>query len=193
MSNRSYFQAWLIHYFFMYFIVSLCHSAIVCLTLSQVSFTLTLTSFLLLDLVLIVQSFFVHSVCSRTKIGLMVGLTLYAIQFLVSFVYKSNTVKTFGMAQLVSVSPIGACILILKEMVFAQSVGHQVNWANLMEIVNFTCTFNNLASLVANIIFWLIVFLYCERVFPNEWGVKEHPLFFINWVWGNRTQDTGML
>ena len=32
---------------------------------------------------------------------------------------------------------------------------------------------------VINIVFYLLAALYLDLVFPNEWGKKKHPLFFI--------------
>jgi len=32
---------------------------------------------------------------------------------------------------------------------------------------------------VLNILFYLIMGVYLDQVFPNEWGMKKHPLFFL--------------
>lgn len=34
-----------------------------------------------------------------------------------------------------------------------------------------------------NIIIFSILSLYLDQVFPNEFGQKKHPFFFINWLW----------
>lgn len=94
--------------------VSGAHSLVLYSMFRLVSFWLILLTFLLFDLVLILQSFFVQALCTRAKTGVMVALLLFAVQFLVSFVYKSNPEKSYGMAAGVSISPHGACILILK-------------------------------------------------------------------------------
>lgn len=37
-----------------------------------------------------------------------------------------------------------------------------------------------------NIIIFSILSLYLDQVFPNEFGQKKHPLFFITWIWKRR-------
>jgi ATP-binding cassette subfamily A (ABC1) protein 3 len=37
-----------------------------------------------------------------------------------------------------------------------------------------------------NIIFFLILGLYLDQVFPNEFGKKKHPLFFIKCFFKNK-------
>jgi len=38
-----------------------------------------------------------------------------------------------------------------------------------------------------NIIIFSILSIYLDQVFPNEFGQKKHPLFFINWIWRSRS------
>ena len=33
------------------------------------------------------------------------------------------------------------------------------------------------ASLIINIVFWLLLSIYLDQVFPNEFGAKKHPCF----------------
>jgi len=32
---------------------------------------------------------------------------------------------------------------------------------------------------ILNIVFYIVMAIYLDLVFPNEWGKKKHPLFFI--------------
>ena len=41
-----------------------------------------------------------------------------------------------------------------------------------------------------NIIIFSIISIYLDQVFPNEFGQKKHPLFFINWIWRKKTYNT---
>lgn len=34
-----------------------------------------------------------------------------------------------------------------------------------------------------NIVIFFILSIYLDQVFPNEFGQKKHPLFFIRWIW----------
>lgn len=181
MSLPSYFAAWILHYMLLYTMVAVAHSLVFYHVVRHVSFLLILLTFLLFDVVLILQSLFVQTLCTKVRTGVMLALLLFAVQFLVSFVYKSNPDKTYGMALGVSVSPHGACILILKEMVYAQSVEQPVGFNNASQMINFMTVSTGLISLAVNIMVWTVAFLYCEKVFPNEWGAKKHPLFFLKY------------
>ena len=39
-----------------------------------------------------------------------------------------------------------------------------------------------------NIIIFSIFSIYLDQVFPNEFGQKKHPLFFINWIWKGKSR-----
>lgn len=74
-------------------------------------------------------------------------------------------------------------------MVYAQSVEQPVDFSNTTQMINFMTVRTGLVSLVLNIVFWGVAFWYCEQVFPNEWGVKKHPLFFIRWLWNRNSSQ----
>ena len=40
-----------------------------------------------------------------------------------------------------------------------------------------------------DIVIFVILSLYLDQVFPNEFGRKKHPLFFINWLWKKKHHD----
>jgi ATP-binding cassette subfamily A (ABC1) protein 3 len=167
MTSFNYYFSWFIHYFTLYLIINIAHTIILSNTFRQVDISLIFVNFLLFDLVLIFQSFLVQTLCTRAKIGIMFGLLFYAVQFLISFYYKSNTEKTYEMAFIVSLSPHGACILGLKEMVYAQSVEKSLDWSNLGDVVNYTTLNMVFGSLIVNLLVWAVLFLYLEQVFPN--------------------------
>ena len=45
---------------------------------------------------------------------------------------------------------------------------------------------------ILNIIFYTFAALYLDLVFPNEWGKKKHPLFFIPYF-NRRHEDSSKL
>lgn len=40
-----------------------------------------------------------------------------------------------------------------------------------------------------NIIIFSILSIYLDQVFPNEFGQKKHPLFFIRWIWMRKANN----
>ena len=43
---------------------------------------------------------------------------------------------------------------------------------------------------VINICVFVILGLYLDQVFPNEWGHKKHPLFFILWMFPKKNNQS---
>jgi len=39
-----------------------------------------------------------------------------------------------------------------------------------------------------DLIIFVVLSLYLDQVFPNEFGRKKHPLFFLNWIWKPKKQ-----
>jgi ATP-binding cassette subfamily A (ABC1) protein 3 len=160
MTSISYYLSWFLHYLLLYTVINVAHSLVLWSVFRQVSFMLIFINFLLFDLVLIVQSFFIQTMCTRAKVGVMMALLLFAVQFLVSFVYKSNTDKSYEMAVGVSVSPHAACILAMKEMVYAQSVEQLMDFSNTSQIINYMTINIAFVSLFLNFVFWSGLFWY---------------------------------
>jgi ATP-binding cassette subfamily A (ABC1) protein 3 len=43
--------------------------------------------------------------------------------------------------------------------------------------------------LIINIIIYAIISIYLDLVFPNEFGNKKHPLFFLDYCRSNKIYD----
>jgi len=57
----------------------------------------------------------------------------------------------------------------------------EVNFSNYdIEINNYAIS-TAYTFVIINLIFWIIISLYLDQVFPNEFGQKKHPLFFIHY------------
>ena len=40
-----------------------------------------------------------------------------------------------------------------------------------------------------NLVIFILLSLYLDQVFPNEFGQKRHPLFFLNWLKLKKKRD----
>lgn len=41
-----------------------------------------------------------------------------------------------------------------------------------------------------SLLIFSILSIYLDQVFPNEFGQKKHPLFFINWIWRKNNKSS---
>lgn len=67
-----------------------------------------------------------------------------------------------------------AYILAFGEIIYAES--NKVYLDFVMEL-NFYTILTAVISLLGNIVFWSLLTVYLEQIFPNEWGAKKHPCF----------------
>ena len=69
--------------------------------------------------------------------------------------------------------------LCLKSLLFLQVNNYSASSDTLdLEIESFSIG-AGIIALICHLFIWAILALYLDQVFPNEFGVKKHPLFFI--------------
>jgi ATP-binding cassette subfamily A (ABC1) protein 3 len=69
--------------------------------------------FILFDIVMIIQSFFIQTFFSRAKIGVVIALLFFLIQFIISFLSLNSDNPTLGVNTALSIIPHIALILSL--------------------------------------------------------------------------------
>lgn len=89
MSSVSYYAPWIIQYFIIYLISHLFTTLVFYLTLKNINFSVMFVTFILFDLVLIVQSLFIQTFFIESVIGTLTALTFFFIQFIGSFIIKA--------------------------------------------------------------------------------------------------------
>ena len=125
MKLSLYYLTWFIRYFAIYLVVHAIGSAIMMAALSYVPYYISLVIFLLFDIVLIIQSFFIQIFFTRSKIGIVFALVFFAVQYALNFIVANSEEATLSTYQGISVIPHAAFILAFKEMAYAQS--NQIN------------------------------------------------------------------
>lgn len=169
-----YYLTWFIRYFMVYLVVHLIGSAILRAALPNVPYIMFLVIFILFDILLIIQSFFIQIFFTRSKIGVVFALLFFMLQYVINYVISTNENPSLSLHQAVSVVPHVAFILAFKEMLYAESVKFAITFTG--ELNNYTIT-TAIVSLICNIIFWGLLTLYLDQIVPNEWGAKKHPCF----------------
>jgi len=174
MNTGYYYLSWFIRYIVVYTLVHVFCSAIIVSTLTYAPFYLVLILFILFDMVIIVQNFFIQVFLTRAKIGVVVSLLFFVLQYIVTVVGSSSDDPTIDFNKAVSIIPHAAINLAFQTIAYAQSF--QITPDFSTEINNY-CIGYAVISFILNIVVYSILTWYLDQVVPNEWGAKKHPLF----------------
>lgn len=174
MNLPVYYVTWFIRYFITCLVIHLIGSAIIAATLPHVGFIIPFICLILFDIVIIVQSFFIQTFFSRAKLGVVIALLFFLIQYIISFISSNSDNPTLKVNTALSIIPHIALILSFETMLYSESV--KINASFTETLSNYTIGIC-IISCVLNIIFYLALTWYLEQVFPNEFGSKKHPLF----------------
>jgi len=90
MNLFTYNFTWFLRYFFTYLIIHLIGTLIVVGSLSYVPFIITFVVFILFDIVLIIQSWFIQVFFTKARIGVVMALLFFMIQYVISFLKSDN-------------------------------------------------------------------------------------------------------
>ena len=122
MSTFTYYFTWFIRYFAVFFVIHLIGSALMVVAFPRVNFAVFFFIFILFDLVLIFQAFFIQIFFTRAKIGIVIGLLFFVLQYVISFAISTSDNPTLRVNQAASIIPHIAFILSLRTTVYADSV-----------------------------------------------------------------------
>ena len=169
-----YYLTWFIRYFAVYLVVHAGASAIISTTFTYVPFYIPFSVFVLFDILLIIQGFFIQIFVTRAKIGIVFALLFFVLQYVINYVVANNSNPTVSIYMAVSVVPHVAFILAFKQILYAESIKTTITFT---DVFNQYTILTALISLALNIIFWGFLTWYLDQVLPNEWGAKKHPCF----------------
>jgi ATP-binding cassette subfamily A (ABC1) protein 3 len=91
MSLWSYYATWFLRYFIIYLLVHVANSFIISFCFPHVPYYIPITVYLLFDIVLIIQSFFIQIFITRAKIGIIFALLFFILQYAISYAISSNS------------------------------------------------------------------------------------------------------
>ena len=164
MKTWIYYFTWFLRYFIEYAIVHLICAAIFSASFKSVPYYIPLVVFLLFDILLIVQNFFIQMFVTRSKIGIVFALLFFIAQYVIYYTVANNPDATVSIYRAVSIVPHIAFILAFKEMLYAESLRNVLTFT---ELVNKYTIVTCIVSLILNIIFWGLLAMYFNEVFPN--------------------------
>jgi ATP-binding cassette subfamily A (ABC1) protein 3 len=119
MKMSNYYFSWFVRYFAVYVVLHIICSAIMVRSISHVPFYVIFIVFVLFDIVLIIQNFFIQVFLSRAKIGVVISLLFFVIQYVLSFISTNSDNPTLAVNIGISVIPHAAFIIALQTMIYA--------------------------------------------------------------------------
>lgn len=175
------YATWIFKYFMIYFMAHLFVTLIFYYTFNYIDFGLVFVTFILFDLVLIVQSLCIQTFFSEAVLGTLTALTLFFIEYIISFVIKSIEVPSELQLILFSICPHTALVMIMEEIFYSNFCMETVTWKMFTKrTYNYTVSIG-FTSLLLNIVFWAIITMYLEEVVPSGEGIKKHPCFIFGY------------
>jgi ATP-binding cassette subfamily A (ABC1) protein 3 len=119
MKMSNYYFSWFVRYFAVYIALHIVCSAIMAKALTHVPFYIIFIVFVLFDIVLIIQNFFIQVFLSRAKIGVVISLLFFVVQYVLSFISTNSNNPTLAVNVGISVIPHAAFIIALQTMIYA--------------------------------------------------------------------------
>ena len=119
MKGFNYYFSWFCRYFMVYVILHAICSLIISSQLSYVPFYIPFVLFILFDTVIIIQNFFVQVFLSRAKIGVVISLLFFILQFIISFIATGSSNSTLTINALASIVPHVAYILAFQTIIYS--------------------------------------------------------------------------
>ena len=160
MSSVNYYLTWFIRYFSVYLVTHVLCSAILARSFTSINFGVILITFLLFDILLIIQSCFIQVFFTRAKIGMVIALLFFILQYIVNFVIRSSDNPSYTQNMYGSFSPHSAFVSALQQMVYCQSVEITLGFAQVTTIINYYTISTAWVSFSVHIVFWLLLAMY---------------------------------
>ncbi|KAL4488927.1 hypothetical protein ABPG72_005714 [Tetrahymena utriculariae] len=184
MSDVSFYVSWVLYYFIIYVLISLLVASVLRGSIfKHTDWSVLFVWHLLFGISLIFQSLFITTFFTKARVGNIVAMVFFLFQYMVVFIVQGNTDPSQQTKVSTSIlSHTGttfACDVYL--LIEAQQKG--ITWSNLGQTIDNYSISINMGMNILNIFIFIILSIYFDQVFPNDFGKKQHPLFFINWIW----------
>jgi hypothetical protein len=164
MKIKNYYFSWFVRYFGVMGVMHLICSIIFVGTLTHIPFIVPFLLFILFDIVLIVQNFFIQVFLTRSKIGVVFALLFFMVQYILSFLSTNSDNPTLSVNAALSIIPHCAFVIAFQTLIYAEGVQVSPSFGDTLN--NYVLGYA-LLSFVLNILFYLILTWYLDQVVPN--------------------------
>ena len=118
MNMRYYYLTWFLRYFIVYAILHAICSGIIIYRCPSIPFYVPYILFLLFDIVIIVQNFFIQVFISRAKLGVVITLVFFIIQYSVLLLISNTTDSKEILHNQLSIIPHVAMYLATRNLLY---------------------------------------------------------------------------
>ncbi|EAR81921.2 ABC transporter family protein (macronuclear) [Tetrahymena thermophila SB210] len=184
MSNSSFYASWIIYYFIIYFLCSiLVSSALKGSIYVSSDWSVIFVWHLIFGISLIFQSIFITTFFTKAQVGNIFAMVFFLFQYMAIIILSNYDNPSKNDKIGVSFLPQAGTSLACDVFLISESSKKGIQWSNLTEEIDNYSVFINIYMNLINIFIFIILGLYFDQVFPNDFGKKRHPLFFISWIW----------
>lgn len=182
MKDSSFYLSWMIQYGLVYLVISFISTIVLKGTVfPESNFLIIFLWHFMFGLSCMAQSFFIQVFFTKAKLGNIVAMIFYLFQYSFRFFLSEDNVsyntKTWASLSSQTNISFSANVFLLVE---GQQRGIDFSNADL-KVDNFDVQ-TGMLMLLLNIFLFAIIGLYLDQVFPNEFGKKKRPLFFIHYL-----------
>lgn len=123
MTNTNYYLSWFLRYFFVYAVIHAICTIILHFSLGFINPGIIFITFILFDILLIVQSFFIQVFFTKAKLGMVIALIFFIIQYVLNFIVRTSGDPSINNNVPASISAHSAYVLVLQQFLYC--VGNQ--------------------------------------------------------------------
>lgn len=116
---------------------------------------------------------------TNMKTGVISSFVFFFVFYLVR-IFVGTTGISSDIKVKASISPHTCISLIMDNILLFENEKVGMDFSNVGLMYNNYQATTGIAFLVFNIVLWLTLGIYLDQVFPNEFGSKRHPLFFLD-------------
>jgi len=179
MSESAFYLSWLLAYFLLFLMLSLINAGLLKIFIFTFStYFLIFIVQLLYTISILFHGLLITVFFSRSKTAVVAGVFILFIEYLLVQLVQKETVAYEAKA-LASLSPVIAMSLALDLFLEFEATETGITFDTLMTTFDNYDVFTAIWFFLISIFMFIMLFLYFEQVFPNEFGTKQSPLFFL--------------
>lgn len=179
MSELAFYLSWLLTYFLIFIFLSLLNGMLLKL------FIFTFSNYFLIWIVqlLYTVSLMFHALLitvffSRSKTAVVAGVFLLFIEYLLVQIVQKESVS-FSTKAGGSLSPVISMSLASDLFLEMEANENRITFETVGVVFNNYDVNTSIAFFIISSVMFILLFLYFDQVFPNEFGKTKHPFFFL--------------
>ncbi|EAR97153.2 ABC transporter family protein (macronuclear) [Tetrahymena thermophila SB210] len=184
MSTASFYISWVLYYLIIFVLTSILVATILKTAIFKHSdWSVLFVWHFLFGISLLFQSLFITTFFTKARIGNIAAMLFFLFQYMIQFVLDSSSVPSESTRLSTSIFSHTGTTYSCDVFLLVEGQEKGISWDNLTLLVNNYRISTNLWMDAINILIFFVLSVYFDLVFPNDFGKKLHPLFFIQWIW----------